>query len=66
VVNQLAEAFGPERMIYGGGFTGAETTGESYRAAFDYGARLLSEKFSATEQAQVLGGNAQRLFGFEA
>lgn len=66
VINQLAEAYGPERMIYGGGFSGPETSGESYRAAFDYGAQLLSEKFSAQEVAQVLGGNAQRLFGFTA
>jgi predicted TIM-barrel fold metal-dependent hydrolase len=65
IVNQLAEAYGADRMIYGGGFSGPETTGESYRAAFDYAAKLLSEKLSADEQAKVLGGNAQRLFGFK-
>ena len=65
VVNQLVLAYGPERMIYGGGFSGPETTGESYRAAFDYGAKLLSEKLSPAEQALVLGGNAARLFGFK-
>lgn len=63
-INQLCEAYGPERMIYGGGFSGPETTGESYHAAFEYGAQLLSEKFSAEEIAKVQSGNARRLFGF--
>src|SRR5262245_37773172 len=34
IVKQLTDAWGPERMIYGGGF-GADTTGASYRAAFE-------------------------------
>jgi predicted TIM-barrel fold metal-dependent hydrolase len=66
VLNRLVEAYGPERLIYGGGFRGPETTGESYRAAFEYGAKLLSEKLSPAQVEQVLGGNAQRLFRFEA
>ncbi len=63
VIRKLTEAFGPERTIYGGGFS-ASTTGASYRA---YRERLLGylNHLSAAEQAQILGGTATRLFGFE-
>ena len=64
IVNQLCDAFGPERMIYGGGFSGPETTGESYLAAFQYAERLLSEKLSREQIHAVLHDNAQRLFKF--
>lgn len=62
VIRQLTDAWGAERMIYGGGF-GADATGESYRAAFER-ARSYIDHLSATDQAQILGGTAARLFGF--
>ena len=63
ILKQLTDAFGPERLIYGGGFNGAATTGETYRAAFDR-ARALLGHLSPAERAQVFGGNAARLFKF--
>jgi predicted TIM-barrel fold metal-dependent hydrolase len=63
VIKRLADAFGAERMIYGGGF-GAETTGESYRAAVEK-ARSFVAHLSANDQAKILGENAARLFGFK-
>ncbi len=60
VIADLMQAYGADRMIYGGGFN-AEATPESYRAAFERGASYLNG-FSAEDQAKVLGGNAQRLF----
>ena len=62
VVQKLADAFGADRMIYGGGFN-AQATGESYRAYRDRVAELLSD-LSAADQAKVLGENAAKLFGF--
>ncbi len=64
VIQQLVDAWGPERMIYGGGFN-SDATGESYRQAFERAASYL-EDLSADERAMVLGGNARRLFGFGA
>jgi predicted TIM-barrel fold metal-dependent hydrolase len=64
VIRQLTEAFGPDRMIYGGGF-GAGATPESYRAAFER-ARTFLDHLSAEDQAKILGGTAARLFGFKA
>jgi len=60
VIRQLVDAWGPDRLIYGGGF-GASATGESYRA---YREKLRShlEHLSDAEQAKVLGGNAAKLF----
>lgn len=62
VIRTLTDAYGPDRLIYGGGF-GAEATAESYRG---YRERLRSylEHLTAEEQAKVLGGNSARLFGF--
>lgn len=64
VIKSLTDAYGPERLIYGGGF-GAGATPESYRA---YRERLRSylEHLRAEDQEKVLGGNAARLFGFGA
>jgi predicted TIM-barrel fold metal-dependent hydrolase len=62
VIRQLTDAFGAERMIYGGGF-GADATPESYKAAFER-ARSYLGHLSDAEQAQILGGTAARLFGF--
>ncbi len=63
-VEKLLKAYGPARALYGGGFD-EKATGESYRAAREY-ARSFLVKFTATEQAAVLGGNATRILGFKA
>ncbi len=60
IVRQLADAYGPDRMIYGGGFS-ATATPESYRASRDR-ARSLIAHYSAADQDRVLGGTAARMF----
>ena len=64
VIRQLTERYGPDRMIYGGGFS-STTTGESYRQSFER-ARSYLAHLSAADQAKILGGNAVKLFGFGA
>ena len=61
-IRLLADAFGPDRMIYGGGFE-ANATPDSYLAARE---RLLSyvSQFSAADRAKVSGGTAATLFKF--
>ena len=61
-IHRLAEAFGPDRMIVGGGFE-ANATPDSYLAARE---RLLSyvSQFSAADRAKVSGGTAAKLFKF--
>jgi predicted TIM-barrel fold metal-dependent hydrolase len=61
VIKTLTDAYGADRMIYGGGF-GADATPESYAAAFDR-TRLYVDHLSADDQAKILGANAVRLFG---
>jgi len=63
-VRNAADAFGPDRMIYGGGFEPG-ATGESYLAARE---RLLSyvSHFSPADQDKVSGGTAAKLFKFGA
>jgi predicted TIM-barrel fold metal-dependent hydrolase len=62
IVKQLTDGWGAERMIYGGGF-GPDTTGVSYRGAFER-ARSYLTHLSAADQAKILGGTAAKLFGF--
>jgi predicted TIM-barrel fold metal-dependent hydrolase len=62
IIRQLTDAWGANRMIYGGGF-GPETTGDSYRGAFER-ARSFLDHLSAGDQAKILGGTAARLFRF--
>jgi predicted TIM-barrel fold metal-dependent hydrolase len=64
VIKRLADAYGPDRMIYGGGF-GAEATAESYRKARERVRSYLAH-LSEADQAKVLGGSAARLLGFPA
>lgn len=62
IIRELTNAFGADRMIYGGGF-GASATPQSYAAAFER-ARSYLEHLDESEQAKILGGNAIALFGF--
>ena len=64
IIRRLAAAFGPDRIIYGGGFN-AQATGESYRAYREMvGSRLAN--LSDDDRAKVLGGTAAKLYGFKA
>lgn len=62
-VRRLADAYGPDRMIYGGGF-GADATPESYRA-YRERARSFIAHLSAADQAKILGETAAKLFRFK-
>lgn len=62
VIRQLAETYGADRMIYGGGFA-AGATAQSYRAARERVRGYLSH-LPVSDQAKILGGTAARLFGF--
>jgi predicted TIM-barrel fold metal-dependent hydrolase len=62
VIKQLTDAYGADRMIYGGGF-GANATPASYRAAREK-VRAYLTHLTATEQAKILGTTAGKLFGF--
>ena len=62
VVKQLADAYGADRLIYGGGFD-EKATAESYRAARER-VRVLLDHLSMADQAKVLGGTAAKLFRF--
>ena len=61
-IRDLVTRFGPDRLIYGGGF-GAGATGATYRAYRERVRSYLSD-LSDADQAKVLGGTAARLFGF--
>ena len=63
VIRELTEAFGADRMIYGGGFN-AEATGASYRAAFER-SRSYIDHLSASDQNKILGGTAAKILGFK-
>lgn len=60
IIKKLVNAYGPERMIFGGGF-GFDATPDSYRAYRD---RVSShiDFLPADQQALVLGGTAARIF----
>jgi predicted TIM-barrel fold metal-dependent hydrolase len=60
IVKRLIEAWGAERLIYGGGWQG-DAAGKGYRAERDRLQTFLTA-LSAADQAKVLGGNAARLF----
>jgi predicted TIM-barrel fold metal-dependent hydrolase len=62
VLKQLAEAFGADRLLYGGGF-GSGATAESYRRARERAATYLSF-LPAADRDKVFGRTAARLFGF--
>lgn len=62
LIRRLADAFGPDRLIYGGGFD-EKATAETYRRERERLAELLNF-LSVEARSKVLGGNAARLFGF--
>ncbi|MFM8470458.1 MAG: amidohydrolase family protein [Limisphaerales bacterium] len=62
VIRQLADAYGADRLIYGGGFDD-KATAESYRAERERTAQLLGF-LQPVARAKVLGGNAAKLFRF--
>ncbi len=62
LIRRLADAFGADRLIYGGG-SDEKATAESYRGERERLAELLNF-LSPDARAKVLGGNAARLFGF--
>ena len=62
VIKRLVAEYGPDRMLYGGGFN-ADATGASYRAAFERARGYISH-LSKSDQAKILGENAFRLFDF--
>ncbi len=62
IIRRLTDAFGAERMIYGGGFKSG-ATGETYR---DYRMRVadLLSHLSPEDRTKILGGTAAKLYGF--
>ena len=60
VVKQLTEAFGADRLMYGGGFS-ASATGARYKAERDRIAALLTH-LSDADRARIFGGTAAKLF----
>jgi predicted TIM-barrel fold metal-dependent hydrolase len=62
IIRQLTDAWGADRMIYGGGFNDA-TTGDSYRQAFEKARGYLTH-LSSADQEKILGRTAARLFKF--
>ncbi|QOV90382.1 amidohydrolase family protein [Humisphaera borealis] len=62
-IRRLTETFGPDRLMYGGGFD-AGATGASYRAAIDAASKYLAH-LPASDQAKILGQTAARLFGLK-
>ena len=62
VVKQLTEAFGAERLMFGGGFS-ANATGQSYRAERERVAAFLTH-LSERTGSKVFGGTAARVMGF--
>jgi len=62
IIKRLTDAFGAQRMIYGGGFNG-QATAASY-LSYRQRVRQFLSHLSARDQVAVLGGTAARIFGF--
>lgn len=60
VVKQLTNAFGADRLMFGGGYN-EKATGKSYRAERERVASLLAH-LNEGDRAKVLGGTAAKLF----
>jgi predicted TIM-barrel fold metal-dependent hydrolase len=63
VIRRLTDAFGADRLMYGGGFS-AKATGASYRQERERIAGFLAH-LSEADRAKVVGGTAAKLMGFE-
>lgn len=63
VIKRLTDAYGADRLMYGGGF-GAAATGASYKAERERIAGLLAH-LSDADRAKVFGGTAAKLMGFQ-
>ena len=59
-MKQLTEAFGADRLMYGGGYN-EKATGKSHRAERERIAGLLTH-LSDADRAKVFGGTAAKLF----
>jgi predicted TIM-barrel fold metal-dependent hydrolase len=62
VIRKLTDAFGADRLMYGGGFN-TSATGESYRKERERIAGFLAH-LSEADRAKVFGGTAGRIMGF--
>jgi predicted TIM-barrel fold metal-dependent hydrolase len=62
IIRDLAKAYTPQRLIYGGGFD-EKATGESYKAYREQILALL-DRLPAADQASIFGLNAAKLFAF--
>lgn len=62
VVRALVQAYGAERLMYGGGYD-AKTTGESYRKERVRVGEFLQD-LTAADRALIFGGTAAKVFGF--
>jgi predicted TIM-barrel fold metal-dependent hydrolase len=60
IIRELISAYGPSRMVWGGAFAPGATA-QSYRAGRETIQATFSH-LSATDQAEILGGTAARLF----
>jgi predicted TIM-barrel fold metal-dependent hydrolase len=63
LIRRLTDAFGPDRMIYGGGFN-ENATPASYKVERERIAGFLAH-LSDADRAKVLGGTVAKLFGFK-
>lgn len=67
-VRRMYDAFGPERLLWGTGFPGI-TRDEYGRPGLRQELDLIEKEipfFTAEDRANILGGNATKLWGFEA
>jgi predicted TIM-barrel fold metal-dependent hydrolase len=60
IIRELISAYGPTRIVWGGGFAPGATA-QTYRAARE-AIRATFAHLSAADQAEILGGTAARLF----
>jgi predicted TIM-barrel fold metal-dependent hydrolase len=67
-VKRLYDSFGPDRLLWGTGFPGG-TRGQASRPSLSEELDLIRKEipfFNAEDRQKILGGNAARLWKFEA